>query len=186
MIIDSHTHIAKLEGTKFAESFEKNFDFFVKEMKESGVDKAIVITARIKEGDDMNPSVEKLLEIISSNNNLYAVGSINVLGYSQDDFNLFEEYIKTKKIVAVKMYLGYEPFYANDEACNPIYELCVKYDVPVIFHTGDTLNTSTVRARIKYAHPIHIDDVAVSYPKLKIIIAHLGNPWLRRAEFKLA
>ena len=50
----------------------------------------------------------------------------------------------------------------------------MKYDLPVIFHTGDTLFST---GKIKYSHPINIDEVAVENPKLKIIIAHLGNPW---------
>jgi predicted TIM-barrel fold metal-dependent hydrolase len=50
-------------------------------------------------------------------------------------------------------------------------------DLPVIFHTGDTLATER-SAKVKYAHPLAIDDVATDFPRLKIVIAHLGNPWL--------
>ena len=31
---------------------------------------------------------------------------------------------------------------------------------------------------LKYALPIQIDEVAIRYPRLKIIIAHLGHPWV--------
>ncbi len=50
--------------------------------------------------------------------------------------------------------------------------------MPVIFHSGDTLAGYVANPKIKYSHPIHIDEVATDFPKLKIIIAHMGNPWL--------
>ena len=32
--------------------------------------------------------------------------------------------------------------------------------------------------KVRYSHPLNIDDVAADLPNLKIIIAHMGNPWL--------
>jgi hypothetical protein len=81
------------------------------------------------------------------------------------------------KVVGIKIYLGYEHIFANDERCEPIYELCEDLGIPVIFHTGDTYNYP--KAIVRYANPEYIEDVAVAHRKLKIIIAHLGNPhWM--------
>src|SRR5690606_37557069 len=33
--------------------------------------------------------------------------------------------------------------------------------------------------KVKFSHPIHIDEVAVDFPRVKFVICHLGNPWLR-------
>ena len=44
-----------------------------------------------------------------------------------------------------------------------------------MIHTGDTLSHT---AKVKYSHPLNIDDVAVDNPELKIIMCHLGNPWI--------
>ena len=55
------------------------------------------------------------------------------------------------------------------------FELAVHYDVPVVFHTGDTANS---RALVKYSHPLGIDEVAVAHPDLRIVMAHYGNPWI--------
>jgi predicted TIM-barrel fold metal-dependent hydrolase len=54
--------------------------------------------------------------------------------------------------------------------------MAVEYDVPVMFHSGDTYSPT---GRIKYSHPIHIDDVAVDNPNMKIVICHVGNPWIK-------
>ncbi|MEM5781824.1 MAG: amidohydrolase family protein [Candidatus Aenigmatarchaeota archaeon] len=65
-----------------------------------------------------------------------------------------------------------------EEKCKKIYEIAEKNNKPVIIHTGDPFYNF---AKIKYTHPIHIDDIAVEHPNLKVIIAHTGNPWIEDA-----
>ena len=48
----------------------------------------------------------------------------------------------------------------------PYGRLAAKYDIPVIFHTGDTYSQS---AKVKYAHPLFIDDVAVDFPETPLL-----------------
>jgi predicted TIM-barrel fold metal-dependent hydrolase len=55
------------------------------------------------------------------------------------------------------------------------YKLAEKYDLPVIVHTGDNWSTT---AKVKYAHPLRMDEVAVDFPQVRFILAHFGNPWL--------
>jgi predicted TIM-barrel fold metal-dependent hydrolase len=45
----------------------------------------------------------------------------------------------------------------------------------MIFHTGDTYSPC---AKLRYAQPLLIDEVAVDHPQVKFVLAHLGNPWL--------
>jgi hypothetical protein len=45
----------------------------------------------------------------------------------------------------------------------------------LFLHTGDTYSTI---AKVKYAHPLLIDDVAVDHRDVKFVLAHFGNPWL--------
>ncbi|UCD57369.1 MAG: amidohydrolase [Candidatus Hydrogenedentota bacterium] len=78
-------------------------------------------------------------------------------------------------IRAIKLYTGYQHYYPDDEDCVPIYRLAMKYDAPVIFHTGDCVSTM---ARLRFSHPLNIDDLAFRFPDLKIVMAHMGNPWL--------
>jgi len=55
-----------------------------------------------------------------------------------------------------------------------IYAEAQRHGLPILFHQG----TSPVRtAPIRYAHPLLIDEIAIRYPDLKIIMAHLGHPW---------
>lgn len=59
------------------------------------------------------------------------------------------------------------------ESLRTLYERCVEEDVPVMVHTGTSIFTG---ARSRYADPMPIDDVAVDFPDLKIIMAHGGRP----------
>jgi uncharacterized protein len=80
-----------------------------------------------------------------------------------------------KQIVGLKAYLGYLPFGPEDPNYKPYYRLAAKYHLPLIFHTGDTWSTT---AKVKYAHPLRVDEVAVDNPDVRFVLAHFGNPWL--------
>ncbi len=84
-----------------------------------------------------------------------------------------EAALEQGKVKALKCYLGYLPFGPEHEARRPYYELARKYKIPVIFHTGDTYSR---KARVKLAHPLGVDEVAVAYPDVRFVLAHLGNP----------
>jgi predicted TIM-barrel fold metal-dependent hydrolase len=47
-----------------------------------------------------------------------------------------------------------------------------------MIHSGDTY---TPKGKLKYAHPLEIDEVAVDHPGVNFVICHLGNPWLTDA-----
>ncbi|MEM1627168.1 MAG: amidohydrolase family protein [Sulfolobaceae archaeon] len=64
-----------------------------------------------------------------------------------------------------------------------IYQFAQDHNLPVIIHTGTSM---FLRARNKYADPIFIDDVAVDFPRLKIIMAHMGRPSYTQIAFQIA
>lgn len=89
-----------------------------------------------------------------------------------------EAALREAKYGCIKIYLGYVHRYAWDPAYRPLYEIAARYAVPVVFHTGDTYSA---RAKLKYADPLTIDEVAVDFPKTNFVIAHCGNPWIESA-----
>jgi len=54
-----------------------------------------------------------------------------------------------------------------------VYRECEERGVPVMFHTGTSVFP---RARNVFADPMPVDDVAIDFPKLPIILAHAGRP----------
>jgi predicted TIM-barrel fold metal-dependent hydrolase len=51
--------------------------------------------------------------------------------------------------------------------------------MPVMIHTGDIFSS---KGKLRFSHPLNIDEVAVDNPDLRIIICHLGNPWIQDCE----
>jgi predicted TIM-barrel fold metal-dependent hydrolase len=64
----------------------------------------------------------------------------------------------------------------------PIYEIINHYKLPAIFHTGHSGMGTGMRGgggmRLKYGEPMLVDDVAVDFPDIKIILAHPSWPWV--------
>ena len=62
-----------------------------------------------------------------------------------------------------------------------VYRMAEANRIPIMFHTGTSVFEG---ARNKYADPIHLDDLATDFPKLKVIVAHGGRPlWMETAFF---
>ena len=60
-----------------------------------------------------------------------------------------------------------------------LYDACSRHGLPVIFHTGTSIFP---RARNRFADPLYLDDVAVDFPDLTIVLAHGGRPiWTETA-----
>jgi predicted TIM-barrel fold metal-dependent hydrolase len=80
-----------------------------------------------------------------------------------------------------KFHPSAQEFYPNDRAAYALYEVIAEAGLPALFHSGQTGVGSGQRAgggiRLKYSNPIHLDDVAVDFPDMPIIIAHPSVPW---------
>ncbi len=62
-----------------------------------------------------------------------------------------------------------------------LYDACSRHHLPVIFHTGTSVFP---RARNRFSDPMFVEDVAVDYPDLTIVLAHGGRPiWMESAVF---
>jgi predicted TIM-barrel fold metal-dependent hydrolase len=74
-----------------------------------------------------------------------------------------------------KFHPGLQGFYPNDPKVYPLYSALEELGVPAIFHTGQLGGGNG--ARLKYCDPIALDDVAVDFPELRLIMAHPSFPW---------
>ena len=69
------------------------------------------------------------------------------------------------------------------EALGRIYRRCEERGLPVLVHTGTSIFPG---ARSKWGNPMELDDVAIDFPKLTIVMAHGGRPlWMEEAFFIL-
>jgi hypothetical protein len=81
----------------------------------------------------------------------------------------------------LKLHPPLQQFWPNDRIAYPLYEVFAEARLPVLFHTGHSgIGTGMPGGggvRLKYGHPMPIDDVAVDFPDLPIIMAHPSFPW---------
>jgi len=84
-----------------------------------------------------------------------------------------------------KFHPNMQGFYPNDRAAYVLYEAISEAGVPALFHTGQTAVGSGMRGgngmRLKYSNPMYLDDVAVDFPDMPIILAHPSFPWQEEA-----
>jgi predicted TIM-barrel fold metal-dependent hydrolase len=109
---------------------------------------------------------------------LHAIGVADPARTESEHLRRAEAVLATGQVRALKGYLGYLHYAPDHPGYLPYYELAARQGVPFIFHTGDTYSP---RAKLRYAHPLLVDDVAVDHPQVRFVLAHLGNPWLIEA-----
>ena len=84
-----------------------------------------------------------------------------------------------------KFHPSTQAFYPNDRMAYPLYEAIAESGKPALFHTGQTGVGSGMRGgygiRLKYSNPMYLDDVAVDFPDMPIILAHPSFPWQEEA-----
>lgn len=162
-IIDAHVHTHFGGGKERTSGIELSRDSLLREMREAGVVGGIAHTDG-KGGEYTD---------LRSQNIKHCAGVEATV-----DARRIEKGLKSGQYGCIKIYLGYVHQYAYDPNYEPAYRLAEKYDVPVVFHTGDTYSS---QGKLKYADPLTIDEVAVDHPKVRFVIAHLGNPWIQSA-----
>ena len=75
----------------------------------------------------------------------------------------------------VKLLPNYQNFDPLGENARRVYSKAQEMKLPVLFHQG----TGTAHAApIRYAHPLVMDEIAILFPELHIVMAHIGHPWL--------
>lgn len=89
--------------------------------------------------------------------------------------------IKTGMIRGFKLHPPIQQFFPNDRVAYPLYKVAEEAQLPVLFHTGHSgIGTGMPGGggiRLKYGNPMYIDDVAVDFPDMPIIMAHPSFPW---------
>lgn len=129
-------------------------------------------------GDQDPLGVEYTLKIADMVPGLQAIGAADPRRAEPEFLKRAAGQLESGRVAALKGYLGYLPFEPSHPGYLPYYELAERFRIPFVFHTGDTYSPF---AKLKYAQPLLIDDVAVDFPNVRFVIAHLGNPWMTDA-----
>jgi hypothetical protein len=203
MITDCHIHISPLDMFKpvalelmrakrpnYAqiEEYCRSPKSFLKCMDDSGIDRAVLINYVAPEVIGFTAGVNQFVADYVKENpkRLISCGSLHPK-HTQNIMADVEQLLKLQ-IRMIKIHPPHQLLFPNDYL-NGVTELEIIYraaeanGIPIMFHTGTSIFPG---ARNKYGDPIYLDDVAIDFPKLKILLAHGGRPlWMDTAFFLL-
>lgn len=150
---------------------------FVKLLKDNGVDYGVILAEHspLTTGFAANDMVA---EFCAGHKELIPFCTVNP-HLHEDPLETIKKYCGEMGFKGIKLYPTYNYFYPNEAKMYPVYGLAQEMGVPILSHTGSSIFRNS---RIKYGNPIFFDDVAVDFPKLKIVMAHGGRgPWYDEA-----
>ncbi|MGA7368675.1 MAG: amidohydrolase family protein [Nitrososphaeraceae archaeon] len=181
-IIDCHVHLNKYDKISSQEKnkftlLENRLDTLIQSMNRNNVDYSIVISSYIVDAN--RPSTSQIIDIVNKNEDIRSrigiVAGFTIDNHIEEDLKQYRIWLKDRLIKGIKLYCGYEHYYPYDKRYQKVYDICMEYRVPVMIHTGDAYSST---AKLRYAHPLNVDDIAVDNPELRIVMCHLGNPWI--------
>ena len=194
MIIDVHTHIPTHSDAVPANEEKLNevmrpdisvrlnnsFDDYIRDM--GPVDKAIVFGVAINpcgSEDDMGvmKAQQEVNDTASALAKTYPDKVIGFMSVHPDASDVMEEMERCVDDLALKgmklapNYQNFDPLGAN---ARRVYQFAERRGLPIVFHQG----TAPMRAApLMYAHPLVMDELAMDFPDLKIVMAHMAHPW---------
>jgi uncharacterized protein len=201
LITDCHIHIQPVEMLKPAAleamkrrpgNYDQVIEFcrspkaFLQHLDKVGVDRAVLINYVAPEVMGFTPEVNDYVAnyVKADPKRLIPCGSLHPR-HTQNVLADVEQIVRLG-IRMIKIHPPHQLLYPNDYL-NGVKELEIIYraaeanGIPVMVHTGTSIFPG---ARNKFGDPVYVDDVAVDFPKLKILIAHGGRPlWMDTAFF---
>jgi uncharacterized protein len=168
--------------------FSRSPKAFLKYLDAAGIDRAVLINYVAPDVIGFTEEVNQFIAdyVKTDPKRLIPCGGIHPRQAGNIESEI--EQILRLKIRMIKIHPPHQLLFPNDylngvKELETIYRAAEANGVPVMFHTGTSIFPG---ARNRYGDPIFVDDVAVDFPKLKIILAHGGRPlWMQTAFFLL-
>ncbi|QEY33822.1 amidohydrolase [Caproiciproducens galactitolivorans] len=104
------------------------------------------------------------------------IGFASVDPLADDCCEKLEHAFADLRLKGLKLHPSRQWFYPSDERLEQIYQICEKYNKPILFHSGLSWEPDTLS---KYAKPMEFEELAYRHPKLRICLAHFGWPWVQ-------
>jgi len=136
-------------------------------------DKAIVFPLRYGDSAGIESDDETCAACVKRYPDKF-VGFAYVDPRRQDCMELLEHAVEDLGLEGVKFGPIYNGVHLADARLKPVYEYCVKHDLPLTMHMGTTFARN---APVELGRAIHAEPIALQYPELKMIFAHMGHPW---------
>jgi len=184
VIVDCHTHIwdfHKHLSPEFvgeagrARTDSVRMDFSLDDHTEAmkPVDRAFVFAFRSR-ALNVNVPNEFVAEYIARDPRKF-IGFLCVDPADDDPVGEMEEASRMPGMRGLKLAPIYQLFDPLSPRADALFAAANRLGLPIVLHQGTTFVT---RGPLKWAHPVLLDEIALRYPDLKMVIAHLGHPWI--------
>ena len=147
----------------------------IAQMDEAGIEKSILYAVEAPLVYASNEYVHALCRQFPDR----FLGFASVNPKAADAPAILEKAVRQMGMLGLKLHPPLQDFYPDDEAVFPVYQKAMELDIPVVFHVGTT--PFGAMCRLAQADPLRIDEVAVRFPQLRILLTHLGTLWHNEA-----
>lgn len=157
-------------GMSVADSVkEKSMELLFKEMDRCGEYVGVVSIRKNSRGYEN----DDLIELVNDYPERF-MGACGIpAAQSHTAIQMIQQYIIDGKCIAPFMEPGMEGVLMDDESVFPTYEFCEKNNIPMLISFGGFHGPTN-----DYCNPIHAENVAKVFPKLKFCLCHGGFPWI--------
>jgi len=183
-VIDCHTHLWRVGehiGPRFLEAARRAWGASPEAMDVSperhtaalaGMEAAIVLGFHAPFVDVVVPNDYLAAYCRQAPGRWYGFASVNpVEAGARAELERAHQELRLPGLKLGPIYQNYDP---TDRRAFPVYEYAEREGIPVLIHQATTFPPE---APLKYALPLLLDEVAICFPRLKLVMAHIGHPW---------
>ena len=189
-MIDFHAYPVRIkelvsEDPALQSNIENIFSYFfpaqpleviLNEMNSAGVEQQVLMPIDCTSAHNCTIATnEQIADIVKKVPDRF-IGFASVDPHLPDAAEKLEYAVSSLGLKGLKLEPSLQYFYPDNlQLLAPVYEMCQKLDIPVSIDCG--LHWSML-ANEKYASPMRLLDVLHTYGDLKVVIPHLGWPWV--------
>jgi len=194
--IDTHTHLevsCRNPFDAYGEEYDRAADKYFRSSRRPTMDETIAfyrekrigfvnftVDAETQMGRRRIPNEEIAEAALANSDIMIAFASIDPhkgkMG-AREASRLIEQYA----VKGFKFHPTVQGFEPADKMAWPIYEVINHYKLPAVFHSGHSGIGSGMRCggglRLQNSNPMLLEDVAIAFPDMQIVLAHPSWPW---------
>jgi predicted TIM-barrel fold metal-dependent hydrolase len=145
----------------------------------AGVDVSVVFGIAVEPGESLGlpgdpTSVNDDTAAFVAADPAHRIGFLSVRPDDPEVLAEIERCVGDLGLRGLKLAPNYQQFDPLGNAACGVYAVAESRGLPIVFHQG----TSPVRsAPLRYTHPLAMDEIAIRFPELRVVMAHMGHPW---------
>ena len=110
------------------------------------------------------------------NENMYFLDSVDLDDIENELAKIKNDISKYPRILGIKIYLGYQKYYANDTKIHKVVDFANKNNLAITFHCGEIYDDDGNSSYSPYSDAKYIEELAIKYPNVNFVASHINWP----------